>query len=265
LAGIPFQLSYYGSGWRIDFDGVGSGDLDDSFRRRHHDLEIVRYGDPYDYVISANIRRRHHTSEQKRDLIANVLKAKPALSNVQVAKLTKATDKTVAKVRAEKEATSEIPRLKKTVGADGKSRKAKIPKPKSDPKLLQDTPAKLEGRPLTAVTNQLIEAVDAVVERDLNLGFVTKEQVEDLLDKHTIVNGESSVSTDSDVSRDPPLSREETAADALVKLIWFVDKTDAVEVASRLRSKVSHDPIKRLARWLEAIEKAVAAEDGGAT
>jgi hypothetical protein len=87
--------------------------------------------DPYAYVISKNIKRRHLTAEQKRDLIGKLLKAKPEASNVQIAKLAKADDKTVASVRADLESTSEIPRLAKTVGRDGKARPARLtPKPK---------------------------------------------------------------------------------------------------------------------------------------
>jgi hypothetical protein len=78
--------------------------------------------DPYEYVISVNAHRRHLTPEQKRDLIAKVLKAKPEASNATIAKQVKVDDKTVAKVRQKLESTSEIPKLKKTVGADGKSR-----------------------------------------------------------------------------------------------------------------------------------------------
>jgi hypothetical protein len=81
--------------------------------------------DPFAYVISANIHRRHLTTEQKRDLIGKLLQARPAQSNVTIAKQVKVDDKTVAKVRRELEATSEIPKLEKTVGADGKSRPAK--------------------------------------------------------------------------------------------------------------------------------------------
>ena len=78
--------------------------------------------DPYARVLSLNIRRRHLTAEQKRVLIANVLKAKPETSNVQIARQVKVDDKTVANVRTGLEATSEIPRLEKTVGKDGKER-----------------------------------------------------------------------------------------------------------------------------------------------
>lgn len=78
--------------------------------------------DPYAYVLSKNVHRRHLTAEQRRDLIAKVLKAKPETSNLQIAKQVKADDKTVAKVRTKLEATSEISKLTKTVGKDGKSR-----------------------------------------------------------------------------------------------------------------------------------------------
>jgi hypothetical protein len=82
-------------------------------------------GDPHEFVISANIHRRHLTAEQKRELIAKVLKAKPEASNRQIAKQVKADDKTVGKVRRELEATADIPQLDKTTGADGKARTTK--------------------------------------------------------------------------------------------------------------------------------------------
>ena len=65
--------------------------------------------DPYHYVLSANIHRRHLTAEQKRELIAAVLKAQPAKSNRTIAKQTKADHKTVGAVRERLEAGGEIP------------------------------------------------------------------------------------------------------------------------------------------------------------
>ena len=56
-------------------------------------------GDPYAFVASANIHRRHLTSDQKRDLIANLLRARPERSNLATAKIAHADDKTVATVR----------------------------------------------------------------------------------------------------------------------------------------------------------------------
>jgi hypothetical protein len=93
-------------------------------------------GDPYAIALSLNVHRRHLTPDQKRELIAKVLKAKPEQSNNSVAKQVKADDKTVAKVRRDLESTSEIPKLEKTVGTDGRARPATKPvhtKPKSSP------------------------------------------------------------------------------------------------------------------------------------
>lgn len=85
--------------------------------------------DPYEYVIGANIHRRHLTTEQKRDLIAKVLTGTPEKSNRQIAEVVKVDGKTVGSVRRELEATAIIPQLPKTVGKDGKARK----KPKRKP------------------------------------------------------------------------------------------------------------------------------------
>ena len=57
--------------------------------------------DPYAWVVSANIRRRHLTGEQKRDIIAKLLKATPDKSNNAIAKTIGVDDKTVGKVRDE--------------------------------------------------------------------------------------------------------------------------------------------------------------------
>jgi hypothetical protein len=104
--------------------------------------------DPYDFVLAANLHRRHLTSEQKRELIAKVLKAKPEASNRKIAKQTKADDKTVAKVRCDLESTAEIPQLEKTTGADGRQRKArpkKPPKP-ADRRVMESPEISLEQR-----------------------------------------------------------------------------------------------------------------------
>jgi hypothetical protein len=80
------------------------------------------------FVASANLHRRHLTAEEKRARLVAALKTTPELSNVQIGKQTGRDDKTVAKVRAELESTSEIPRLEKARGKDGKARPVKVKK-----------------------------------------------------------------------------------------------------------------------------------------
>jgi hypothetical protein len=77
------------------------------------------------YVISANIHRRHLSPDQRREVIATPLKADPSKSNRQVADTVKASHHTVGAVRNELEATGQVAQLDKTTGADGKTRKRK--------------------------------------------------------------------------------------------------------------------------------------------
>jgi hypothetical protein len=78
--------------------------------------------DPYAFVESRNVDRRHLTADQKRKSLEKLLKANPEKSNRQIAAIAGRDDKTVASVREELEATAEIPQLKTTEGKDGKAR-----------------------------------------------------------------------------------------------------------------------------------------------
>jgi hypothetical protein len=98
-----------------------------SLLARHRDGD-----DPYALALSLNLHRRHLTTEQKRELIAKLVKAKPEASNLQIAKQVKADDKTVAKVRSELEARSEIPNVK--IRTDTKGRNQPSTKPKTSAK-----------------------------------------------------------------------------------------------------------------------------------
>ena len=87
-------------------------------------------GDPVEYIISANIRRRHLTADQKRDLIAKLLKATPEKSNRQIAKMVGASHPHIGKVRAELESTGDVETV--TTSIDTKGCKQPASKPKSD-------------------------------------------------------------------------------------------------------------------------------------
>jgi len=84
-----------------------------------------REDDPTSFVIDKNLHRRHLTAEQKRDIIATLLKADPTKSDRAIAKVVKADNKTVAAVRAKKERREEIPRVKTRTDTKGREQPAK--------------------------------------------------------------------------------------------------------------------------------------------
>ena len=96
------------------------------------------HGDPYAIALSLNVHRRHLTTEQKRELIAKVLKAKPELSDRQIGKMAKVDGKTVAAVRTQKESRAEIPHVETRTDSKGRQQPStkqttKAPAPKKIP------------------------------------------------------------------------------------------------------------------------------------
>ena len=82
---------------------------------------------PYAFVISANIHRRHLTAEQKRELIAKLIKATPEKSDRQIAETVKASPTTVGTVRAKMEAKGEVSKLDTRTDAKGVKQPATKP------------------------------------------------------------------------------------------------------------------------------------------
>jgi hypothetical protein len=83
--------------------------------------------DPYAFAISMNIERRHLTADQKRDLIAKVIKADPSKSDRQIAATVKASPTFVGKVRAEKEATGDVSTVDTRTDSRGRQQPAHRP------------------------------------------------------------------------------------------------------------------------------------------
>ena len=120
LVGVPFKLTLLHGECLIDGGhAVIQPNGIDSFQPNGID------SDPYLYVISANIHRRHLTAEQKRELIAKVLKATPEKSDRQIAETAKTDHKTVASVRAEQEARGEIPHVSTRTDSKGRQQPAR--------------------------------------------------------------------------------------------------------------------------------------------
>ena len=91
-------------------------------------IELItsRSFDPFAYVVSANIRRRHLSIEDKDRLIVQLLKADPSKLNRQVAKLTDASHPHVAKVRKRAETVGDVEMV--TTSVDTMGRKQPVQK-----------------------------------------------------------------------------------------------------------------------------------------
>jgi hypothetical protein len=83
--------------------------------------------DPRAYVISANIRRRHLSIEDKDRLIVQLLKADPTKSNRIVAKLTDTSHPHVAKVRERAEKVGDVETVTTSIDTKGRAQPARKP------------------------------------------------------------------------------------------------------------------------------------------
>ena len=94
--------------------------------------EAVRFTavatDPYEAAISLNIHRRHLTNEQKRELVEKVLKARPQISDRQIAKQTKTSPTTVGKIRKKSETTGDVSNLDTRTDTKGRNQPSTKPK-----------------------------------------------------------------------------------------------------------------------------------------
>lgn len=81
--------------------------------------------DPFAYVVSANIHRRHLTTAQKRDTIAELLRRTPGRSDLATARIAHVSDKTVASVRSDLTGRSEIPNADTRIDSAGRQQPAR--------------------------------------------------------------------------------------------------------------------------------------------
>ncbi len=79
------------------------------------------------HVRALNLCRRHLNREQKREVIADILRDQPERSNRDIAEQVQVDHHTVGSVRDELDAGGEIPHLDRSTGRDGKSYPASRP------------------------------------------------------------------------------------------------------------------------------------------
>jgi ParB-like chromosome segregation protein Spo0J len=90
-----------------------------------HHAGCAHIGDPRAYVISKNLHRRHLTAEQKREVIAKLIKAQPEKPDLQIAKAVKASPTTVGTVRAKMEASGDVSKLETRHDTKGRQQPTK--------------------------------------------------------------------------------------------------------------------------------------------
>jgi hypothetical protein len=143
LEELAADIEQHGLRQAIDFQGDELLDgrnrlaaiyrIKDETRRRHllgfvaSTKRVMQVSDPIAYVISANVRRRHLTPEQKREIIAALLKDNPERSDRATAKVANVSDKTVASVRRNMEERSEIPNVSTRTDTAGRQQPAAKP------------------------------------------------------------------------------------------------------------------------------------------
>ena len=133
---VPIVLNRWGPSerWRSLVDGrnrldamelVGLEVVRDGKLNRELVKTAILEGDPYEYVISANIHRRHLTAEQKRDLIAQLIQQQPEKSNRQIAATVKVSHPTVAKVRGALEKKGDVGKVTTSIDTRGRRQPTK--------------------------------------------------------------------------------------------------------------------------------------------
>jgi DNA-binding Lrp family transcriptional regulator len=161
----------------LTFDDDGWPIFDD-FCLINYEQPITILGpgiEPFDYVISANIHRRHLTAEQKRELIAKLLQAKPEQSNRQIAETVKASPTTVGTVRSEMEKSGDVSKL--DTRTDTKGRQQPAAKPKQTQREAVGTIARINAQ---ATSRSRVEYIAATWKRDASGLEVAKIVLEKL-------------------------------------------------------------------------------------
>jgi len=141
--------------------------------------------DPYAYVISANLRRRDLTLEQRQDALIKLIARAPKKSDRQIAKEAGVDHKTIASARAKGEDVGSIPHVPMRIDTRGRKQPAKKAGKRSekaaDPQVSdemlrrrktldeqQDVLDWLDTAPTDAVLRVMTELVERIADRFLN-------------------------------------------------------------------------------------------------
>jgi hypothetical protein len=167
-------------GIEIRVDQVGT-DLNPSVKLFKHmppdgmwwPIEITELsgGDTDAYVISTNLHRRHLNAEQKRDVIAKMLKATPEKSDRQIAEQIKSNRTTVGQIRKRLETSGDVSIVDTRTDTKGRRQPARkppeaapsAPNPEQDP-VADDNP--VIAQCVADIRERIEEAMDDVARNE---------------------------------------------------------------------------------------------------
>jgi ParB-like chromosome segregation protein Spo0J len=113
--------------------------------------------DPRQYVISANIHRRHLNIEQRQDLLIQLIARDPKKSDRQIGKDTGVDHKTIARARAKGEDVGRIPHVAKRTDTKGRKQPARK-QPKKKRRTIEDFQADIRAKQQSAPNAEAAEA-----------------------------------------------------------------------------------------------------------
>ena len=142
--------------------------------------------DPFAFVVSANLHRRHLTIDQKRDLAAKLLVRDPRLSDRQIGKMVGLSKNTAADVRYESEGRGQFDHVETRIDTKGRKQPAKklklAPRTPHPRRPWTPRPSPTEGSSPTASDDQLIregEAAAAEYKRLVEAAAVSRDRIID--------------------------------------------------------------------------------------
>jgi hypothetical protein len=108
----------------------------------HEIIEEPAGFDPYTYAENANLHRRHLSIEDREKAAARIAKARPDLSNREIARITKVSHPKVAKIRGKLEAAGDVEIVSTRTDTAGRAQPAHKATPKPKPSI------EIDGKPV---------------------------------------------------------------------------------------------------------------------
>jgi DNA-binding transcriptional regulator YhcF (GntR family) len=116
--------------------------------------------DPYAYVISANIHRRHLTTAQRIELVEKVIKLNPEMSSRRAAKLAGVSPTTATKAKEKLEQTGDVSTVDTSIDTKGRRQ----PVHKTAAKKARRAEREAEPKDLQELVNDLADQIQEVAE-----------------------------------------------------------------------------------------------------